>query len=175
MPQESFEERLRRQASTPSAPVPTPTPTPAPLSFEQRLAQATQQQPQAPQTSAYETFKRNVGIASEQGYTALKDKAAALGEVIGGVTTGNFYPLIEAGQRIGHGVQGLATSLFGEAALTSPEFGAPTPTAEVPQILQRAQQTNAAALQNVQAQQNARRLASGDTSFQQRAAELARL
>src|SRR5262245_7962958 len=172
MPQ-TFEEKLRQAATTPA---PTPTPTPArALPFEERLAQISQPTQQPPQVGAFERFRRNVGLAASQGYTAVKDKAAALAEIGGGIAIGDFRPAIEAGRSIGLGAQRFATSLFGQAALTSPEFGAPTPVAEVPAILERAQQQTAGGIAGVQAQRTARRQASGDTSFQQRAQRQAEL
>src|SRR5262245_63997040 len=97
MPQ-TFEEKLRQAATTPA---PTPTPTPArALSFEERLAQISQPTQQPPQVGAFERFRRNVGLAASQGYTAVKDKAAALAEIGGGIAIGDFRPAIEAGRSI---------------------------------------------------------------------------
>src|SRR5215475_684094 len=85
-PKPSFEELLAQPS------------TPAP-SFEQLLAQA----PQQPQGSYLDRLRHNVGLAASQGYEALKGKAAALGEIAGGIATGDFRPLLEAGESVARG------------------------------------------------------------------------
>jgi hypothetical protein len=72
--------------------------------------QAAQQQPRQRQEDLLTRFRRNVGIAAEQGYQGLKDKLAALSEIGGGIVTGDFRPAIEAAQLVGQGAQRLATS-----------------------------------------------------------------
>jgi len=146
---ETIEERLRRlreqKAQQQSG-----------QSIEERLAALRGQPP--PQEAP--SFLGNVVNAAQQGYVSLKDKAAGLGEIIGGAAGGDFRPAIEAAQGI---VRGAAPIV---SALGRPDAG--------PRYLAEAV-AQAGPLAEIQAQQDARRASRGDTSFRSRADEMARL
>jgi hypothetical protein len=118
------------------------------------------QPPASQQPGMLETFAGNISNAAQQGYVSLKDKAAALGEIVGGIAGGDFRPAIEAGQRIARGAYPIVT------ALGRPDAG---PTYLSQSVAQ------AGPIAEVKARSDARRAAAGDTSFSARAEEMRRL
>src|SRR2546427_4924198 len=124
--------------------------------------------PQAPtqNESYYQQLKRNVGLGLEQLGQKVSDVLATGAEIGAGAVAGDFRPLLETGARFGHGVQRLATGLFGEAAMTSPEFGGTSlSNQQVAATIQTALQKESQALADIEAAQTARREAGGDIYF----------
>jgi hypothetical protein len=132
--------------------------------------------PQPQQESWYQWLRRNVGIGAENVGQKLSDSAMAAYELASETAHGNFQPAKDTAALIGHGVQRLATSLFGEAALTSPEFGGTTlSNEEVKATVERAKQEEANRIAEIKARQAARREASGDVYWRGSQIERARL
>jgi hypothetical protein len=118
-------------------------------------------QPSPPPESFYQKLKRNVGLGLEQLGQKVSDVVASGAEIGGGIVTGDFRPLLEAGERLGRG----AIPLIG--ALSTPYTPGQTYAALSAE--------QAPKIQEVHQRQAERREKAGDVYFRGSQIENARL